>query len=324
MKLNKRKYTILVSGASGIVGYGILRSLKGMDCLLIGTTIYERSPADCFSDFVEHSPLTHTPQYIPWLIDTINKYSVDMIIPGIEADMSVWNINRRVLEETGTKVLLNRSELISLCLDKWEFYQVLHKKGFKYCIETSISQDFHYFEQPFIIKPKCGYGSKGVVLISEEDEFANYKSRIGESLLMQEYVGSSEEEYTASAFFDKDSVLKAWIMMKRKLSQTGYTEASEIVFIDEVVDIMIELASILKPIGPTNFQFRKHKGQWKLLEINPRISSSTSIKSAFNYNECEMSIRYFLENKEVNQPEIRRGKAIRYIEDYIEYDSNNI
>ena len=32
-----RKYTILVSGASGIVGYGILRSLRARnDCFLIG------------------------------------------------------------------------------------------------------------------------------------------------------------------------------------------------------------------------------------------------------------------------------------------------
>lgn len=324
MKLSKKKYTILVSGASGIVGYGILRSLREMDCLLIGTTIYEKSPADCFADFVEHPPLTHTPQYITWLIETIKKYSIDMIIPGIEADMSVWNVNRKALEETGTKVLLNRSELISLCLDKWEFYKVLQKKGFKYCIDTSISQDFYHFSQPFIIKPKCSYGSKGVVLIERESEFAKYKSEIGKSLIMQEYVGSPEKEYTASAFFDKNSVLRAWIIMKRTLSQAGYTQASEVVFIDEIVDIIVELASILKPIGPTNFQFRRHKGQWKLLEINPRISSSTSIKRAFNYNESVMSIKYFLENEEVDQPELKRGKAIRYIEDYIEYDSDNI
>ena len=49
--------TILVSGASGIVGYGILRSLTGLGYRIIGTTIYKSSPADCFADIVEKPPL---------------------------------------------------------------------------------------------------------------------------------------------------------------------------------------------------------------------------------------------------------------------------
>lgn len=321
---NKMCYTILVSGASGIVGYGILKSLKGTNCKLIGTTIYKESPAECFADIVEYSPMSSMPEYIPWLISVIKKYKVDMIIPAIEVDMSIWNTHRELLEKTGTKVLLNNFELIDLCLDKWAFYRKLREYHFMYCIDTSISQDFKYFTRPFIIKPRCSYGSKGVVLIHTENQFEQYKSEIGKSLIMQEYVGNMEEEYTASAFFDMESKLKAYIIMKRKLSKMGYTEFSEVVFIDELVGIMVELADIFKPIGPTNFQFRRHKGKWKLLEINPRISSSTSIKTAFNYNESIMSIKYFLENKEVSQPKIRIGKAIRYIEDYVIYDSNII
>ena len=92
----------------------------------------------------------------------------------------------------------------------------------------------------------------------------------------------------------------------------------------EIKDIIEELAKIFKPIGPTNFQFRNHKGKWKLLEINPRISSSTSLKTAFGHNECKMAVEYFLEGKEVEQPKIKKGSAIRYTEDYIFYDCDNI
>ena len=112
--------------------------------------------------------------------------------------------------------------------------------------------------------------------------------------------------------------------MKRKLSKQGYTELAQVVCEPELKDIINKLAKIFKPIGATNFQFRKHFGKWKLLEINPRISSSTSLKTAFGYNECKMSIDYFLNNKDINQPVIKQGSAIRYTEDYIIYDSNNI
>ena len=118
-----KKYTILVSGASGIVGYGILKSLRERgDCFLIGTTIYPVSPANCFSDIVKIVPKTDDPGYIDFLISLIREYSVDMIIPAIEADMKAWNINREVLEKTGTFVMLNTPSLVNCCLDKWLFY----------------------------------------------------------------------------------------------------------------------------------------------------------------------------------------------------------
>ena len=48
MLLRKNKEnTILVTGASGIVGYGILKSLKNENCKLIGTTIYDTGATYC-------------------------------------------------------------------------------------------------------------------------------------------------------------------------------------------------------------------------------------------------------------------------------------
>lgn len=321
---NSREYTILVSGASGIVGYGILKSLKKSGCKLIGTTIYEESPANCFADFVEIVPLTWENTYLASLTDIIDRYQINMIIPGIESDMSVWNKNRRRIEKTGVKVLLNNYDLIETCLDKWIFYQKLKSAGFKNCITTSIIPDANQFELPFIIKPRCGYGSKGVIKIETIDSFEKYKDDIGKILIMQEYVGSDDEEYTISAFFDRNSNMRSHISMRRKLSKNGFTEIAEVVYQEDLLEVIAELSRIFKPVGPTNFQFRRHNGTWKLLEINPRISSSTSIRAAFGYNEAEMCIDYFLEGKEINQPVIRFGKAIRYVEDYILYDSNNI
>lgn len=319
-----KKYTILVSGDSGIVGYGVLKSLQNSGFTLIGTTIYDESPANCFADIIEKAPMTCESEYLQWLIALIDKYNIDMLIPAIEADMYKWNDFKEKIDKTGAKIVLNNSDLINICEDKWCFYEKLKKEKFKYCIETSIIANTSQFKLPFILKPRKGYGSKGVVKIEKRENFENYKSIIGKTLLMQEYVGSDDEEYTVSAFFDKESNIKAQIIMKRKLSKEGYTQIAEVVFLEDILEIIDDLSSIFKPIGPTNFQFRRHNGSWKLLEINPRISSSTSIKTAFGYNEARMCIDYFLNGKEIKQPKIRTGKAIRYIEDYILYDSNII
>ena len=79
-----------------------------------------------------------------------------------------------------------------------------------------------------------------------------------------------------------------------------------------------------QPEGPTNFQFRRHEGELYLLEINPRMSSSTTIRTAFGYNEARMCLEYYLENKRAIVGPIRRGRALRFIEDYIIYDRCDI
>lgn len=322
---NDKKFTILVSGASGIVGYGILRSLRERgDCFLVGTTIYSESPANCFSDIVEIVPRTDEPGYIEYLISLIKRYSVDMIIPAIEADMSVWNQHREKLETTGTFVLMNNSKLVELCLDKWKFYEVLEKNNYSGRIDSTLDHDYNRFSAPFILKPRCGFGARGLVKIESEEQFQSFVAEIGSYLMMQELVGSEDEEYTVSAFFDSESEIKAIMGLKRKLAKAGYTEMASVIDTDPFKEDIIHLARILKPVGPTNFQFRKHYGKLKLLEINPRISSSTSIRCKFGYNESKMAVDFFLCGKEINQPIIRKGNAIRYTEDYVFYDSDNI
>ncbi|HLX52606.1 MAG TPA: ATP-grasp domain-containing protein, partial [Aquella sp.] len=122
-----------------------------------------------------------------------------------------------------------------------------------------------------------------------------------------------------SAFCDGNGGFYNYMTLKRKLSKDGFTDRAEVVDVTFIYEALVLLCEIFKPKGPTNFQFRSHEGNLKLLEINPRISSSTSIRTAFGYNESFMSVQYFLDNIIPDQPMIRKGKAIRYIEDQIVY-----
>lgn len=299
---------ILVSGASGIVGYGILKSLKGHN--LIGTTIYDFSIAPAFCKAEKILP-TDNINYIDNLCEIIQKHKIDMIIPSIECDMYKWN-NLRMTLSAMTIPLLNNPELINLCYDKWYFYQKLILENPKYAIQTTLSVPDN-FDYPFIMKPRHGYGSKGIIRVNNlNEEIINSNS----DMIIQPIIGSDDEEYTVSGFFDNDSNLIDYFPLKRKLvnGSTGEAEVADRNF----GEVLTDLAKTFRPIGPTNFQFRFDGDQPKLLEINPRISSATSIRTLFGYNESQMSVDYFLNGqlpKVTNKPYWRR--AIRYIEDYI-------
>ena len=312
---------ILVSGASGILGYGILRSLRRSveEYKLIGTTIYDFSIAPAFCDIFEKALPTNHPDYTDWLCEIIRKYSVDMLMPGIECDMFRWNIERKKIISTGAFPLLNNSKLIELCFDKWAFYEKLIIDNAEYAIPTALNGYFNTFSLPFLLKPRRGSNSKGIIKINNENDFEMHKHKIGTELMMQPIIGSAGEEYTVSAFFDKASQLIDYISLKRKLSNDGFTQEAQVVDFD-YNDIIYDLAEVFKPIGPTNFQFRVDGETIKLLEINPRISAATSIRALLGYNESVMSINYFLNKQipeKIDKLKILNKRAIRYIEDYI-------
>lgn len=317
--------TILVSGASGIVGYGTLRSLQrsGLELWLVGTSMYDDSVAPAFCDVFELAPPTRDPGYLAWLLATIRKHRVDMVMPSIEIDMYAWVEHVPAIEATGTRILQNDIALIHMCKDKWGFFENLTAAEIGCAIDSTLDQDFNTlcerFGLPFLLKPRRGFGSKGIVRVDSEAGFNLHREQIGPVLMAQPIVGSDDEEFTTAAFCDGQGGLYASMTLRRKLSRDGFTDRAEVVPTDPFMPAMLQLCRHFRPHGPTNFQFRASPQGPKLLEINPRISSSTSIRSAFGYNESAMAVEYFLDGKIPVQPMIRRGKAVRYTDDHIFY-----
>jgi len=322
--------TILVSGASGIIGYGVLKSLRQNEGAykLIGTSIYDDSVAPAFCDIFEQAPYTTDAGYIDWLCSVVKKHNVDMIIPGINDDMIVWNEHREEItaKTGGVAILLNSPNLIDLCADKWDFYDKLRSMDSPYLIESRLSGTFIELKEayglPFLLKPRRGFASRGIVIVESEGVFNEHKSDLGPVVIAQPIVGDKDTEYTVSAFFDQDSNLCCYMGLRRKLAKEGFTEKAEVALPTGAEAAITDFAAKIKPVGPTNFQFRLHNDELKLLEINPRISSATSIRAAFGYNESVMAVDFFLGGIVPAQPIVRRGYAVRYIEDHIFYDSD--
>ena len=307
-----------------------MRSLRksGKGVLLIGTSIYDDSVAPAFCDVFEQAVATDDAGYLEWLVSVIRRHRIDMLIPGIEADMYKWVEHIPEIEDAGARPLLNATHLVHLCKDKWAFFLRLKEDGMRCAIDSSLDQDFGALQQkfglPFLLKPRRGFGSKGIVRVDGREAFMKHQQDIGLRLMAQPIVGNDEEEYTTAAFCDGRGGYLASMTLRRKLSRDGFTEKAEVADIKDFRETIVELCQRFHPVGPTNFQFRMCADGPKLLEINPRISSSTSIRTAFGYNESAMAVEYFLEQRMPSQPLIRRGRAMRYTDEHIFYEDNII
>lgn len=319
-----KRYNILVTGVGAIIGYGIIKCLRKSkyDCHITGMDIYEDAVGQAWADeFIQAVPASDY-SYSKFLRTIIERKNIDLVFFGTEQEIAKVLNSEEDLGEFYGRLVLNRKETILLSGDKWEMYKFLGDHKFP-LIPTSIEKDYQTviltLGSPFLIKPRHSYAGKGIVKVASEEEFEFYKKHIeSDNYMVQKMIGDDEHEYTAAAFGFGDGTGNRPIILRRKLSQEGATTKAWVVEDDELEEQIICLMRLLKPIGPTNFQFRKENGVYFLLEINARISSSTSMRRFFGFNEAQMCIQWYVEHKRIEERAFRKGRAVRYIEDWVE------
>lgn len=317
-----RKYNVLITGVGAIIGYGLINSLRQSkyDVRIVGMDIYDDAYGQYICDeFIQAIPAADE-NYPAFLRKIIADKKIDLVMFGTEQEIHRLIHEKEAMGDDYRKLVINNDRIVELSNDKWYTYEFLTENGFE-AIPSYIEGEYEELKEklgsPFLLKPRRSYASKGIEKIYNKEEFEFFRKRVAEQFMVQKIVGDVEHEYTAATFGFGDGECIKPIILKRKLSQEGATAKAWTMECPEMEIAIYEMVKILKPIGPTNFQFRFDDGQYYLLETNPRISSSTSIRMAFGYNEAEMCIEYFVEKQKPKDPVIREGTAVRYIADCV-------
>ncbi len=145
---------------------------------------------------------------------------------------------------------------------------------------------------PLIIKPRMGYGSRGIAMCKSRDELASKFSSVTREFgpsLIQEYIpnGDALGVYT---LFNFDSEPRAVCVQRRIRSYPasgGPSTYRETVKRPELVEIAFRLLKAIKWTGVAMVEFRvdPRDNTPKLMEINPRFwgSLQLSILSGVDY-----------------------------------------
>lgn len=317
------KVNALVTGVGTIIGYGIINSLRQSkyDVHIVGMDMNPDAVGKHWCDeFVVARPAV-AKDYILFLKNTIDNYNIDIVLLGIEQDMNRISSSRKELGDYLNKIVINNENVIDFTNDKWKTFEFLSEHGLP-AIDSVLERDYNklkeYFGGDFLVKPRRSYSSRGIKIIKDEPTFNYYKYLNGDEMMAQRICGDNDHEYTAAAFCYGNGKCSKPIILKRKLSFEGSTLTAEVVDNKSIEGSIYKLTELLKPCGPTNFQYRLEGDTAYLLEINPRISSSTSLRTAFGYNEAEMAIDFLVSKKPEVFPQIQKGKAVRYIADFVE------
>lgn len=317
---------VMVTGVGG-GGHGeqILKALR------MASTPYEivgcdMSPFSKGLGEVDH-PYTIPPasdlSYIESVLMLCKKHKVKALFHGSEPELMMFSRHRDAIEAEGIFLPINPASVIETCMDKAKTISFLRENHFPYP-ETLI---FHKVRDldgwdtfPAIIKPSVGGGGSAHTFIvqnrKELDILAEYLLGLGvcAELIVQEYKGTPESEFTIGVLFDMNGMFLNSIAIQRNLSSslscrmrvpnlTGKTEFGKNLSVStgisqgaigkfpEVTKICEEIALKLGARGAINLQCRLHAGRVFVFEINPRFSGTTSLRAMVGYNEPDILIR---------------------------------
>ncbi len=316
--------SVLVTGIGG-GGHGeqILKALRlaGTPYRITGTDTDPLSAnRPLVDDFAVVPPAGH-PEYLETILELARAHEALAVFHGSEAEMMVLSRARDRLEAAGFYVPVNPLETMEICQDKVRLARYLSEHGFavpRFREVQNIADiaDFDVF--PAIVKPSIGGGGSANVLIAQSrtelETFCAYLLKLYPRFLVQEYVGTPENEFTVGVLFGRDGVLINSIGIRRIISNalslrtrvpnisgraglgptlvvsSGISQG-EVGRWPEVTAQCERIAAVLRPQAPVNIQCRLVDGVVIPFEINPRFSGTTSLRALAGYNEPDVLFR---------------------------------
>lgn len=289
-------YNILITGTGGCgVGEGLYKSLKPLEKYAVFSCNNSDNSLFVFDD-TEMSfivPSATDSNYCAAILKICRQNDIKVIIPGSEHELTILISNREKFDEAGVIVFANTAEVITTFDNKWETFLKLSSLNIHTPDTTLDINDEAFFKRnnfPLIVKPIYGNASKNVFVIDSMDElhciiqYLNYK-RI--SFVIQEYIGTANEEYTISVLSDLDGNFLGSIVLKRNLAG-GFSQFVVCEEFEELDEIAQKIAKDVNSKGPLNIQCRMMHGELYVFEINPRFSGTTPFRTLLGFNEADI------------------------------------
>lgn len=338
------KISVLITGvAGGVIGRQVMKALElsQNDYKITTCDINPNSLGLYLANNSYLVPKVTDKKYLDAIFKICQKEKIQVVIPGSEPELEKLCLLQKKFKDKGILLLTNTPEVIEICQNKWLTNKFLKDNDFKFpkSYLPKNKNDTNGLPFPVIIKPVSGgSGSKGVFIAQDSSElsfFIEYLSKQGSKAIIQEYIGSPDEEYTVGVLHSLEGKHLGTFVLKRIVKLGLSTKSSvkkydgdEIYTISsgvsqgivddfpEIREIAEKLAYSLNSKGPLNIQCRKTKNGVYIFEINPRFSGTTSIRALCNYNEPDILIRKHLLKEKINKINIKKGIVLRDLENY--------
>lgn len=315
-------YNIAVTGVGGGVGQSVLKSLENsgynviaLDGEVLAAGLYASSKSYLI-------PYASSPDYINALLEICKNEKIDLLFPGLDAELMPLSMNRDAFKAIGTTVMVSRPEVIEISDNKQETYDKLIAAGavvpFTFPMENFVPKEEDF---PLIIKQKVGGArSKNIFLTRTQKDWEMAKEKISgqfSDYIVMEYIEG--DEYTCGSI-NLDDTCKGVIVMRRIL-RDGDTHKCFSVHDSVIENAVRKVVEAIKPFGACNVQLRMKNNIPYIFEINARCSGTTGARTLCGFNEPKMIADYLLKNIEPSYT-VKELTILRYWKELVVENSD--
>lgn len=301
----------------------VIKNLRKLGLKVIGCDIY---PAEWIADssnvsvFYQVPLATQEEKYIEEILTICREEAADGLIVLTDAEVDVWNRNRKKLKEAGVVLCLSPEETITVCRDKMKLYEFLSERGIGNPIPTARLDRMtpESIPYPAVVKPYNGRSSQGLCYLHSQEQMERFLA------------GCEAFNYVVQPFY-KGNVITvdvvrqadpegAAAVCRRELLRTPNGAGTSVVVFSSPVleELCKETARALGITGCVNFEFIEGKdGTYSMLECNPRFSGGVEFSCMAGYDFVSNHVRCFTGEEIDAQEAVTEMYIARKYEEYV-------
>lgn len=245
------------------------------------------------ADISSVSPIIHSSDYIPFLLEYCVDNRIGALIPLFDIDIPVIAENRKAFEEIGCFPLVPTYQTAITCNDKFAAYRFLKEHGIG-TVETflGVGECMAALKEgraayPVIAKPRWGMGSIGIMEANDEAELracaSMIRRRIDGSYLCYESSWTHDDpvifqaklqgtEYGLDVVNDLRGHLSAYAVKRKLAMRAGETDCAQVIPDDgRFGRLAAVIAEHAGHAGNMDVDVFDVDGELRVLEMNARF-----------------------------------------------------
>lgn len=240
-------------------------------------------------------PLVKDPSYLEQLTAYIREHGIRAIFPVIAPEHKFFAQHAEYFRSAGVEILSCSPGVYQLCNDKYESMIHLSSMGVD-APDTALCRDDNEVEQfltrntfPVFVKPRSGASSADIFKIKNRDQLFGILRAFPRDYFVVQAFLDDPRDFTAGVYVSRDQSFQSTLLIEREL-KFGLSYRGTIFEDEGISDYCLKVAQAISSCYSVNVQFKIVGGRPYAYEINPRLSSTTSVRAHFGFNEPDMML----------------------------------
>jgi carbamoyl-phosphate synthase large subunit len=263
-------------------------------------------------------PKANDPSFYERVLRFCIEKEINVVFPLVTKELLQFSENLDAFQRHNINVIVSEKSSLSIAVNKCRLYEHLNRKDIelpKFKVATTYNEFLDainfigYPGKPFCIKPGFSNGSRGIRIVdSSIDKFdllfnhkpnsiyidydklnSILKQQAFPELLVSEVLPG--EEITIDAIIDNGRI-ELILPRKRLKMVNGISVQGEFFYDDSIMKYSQQILDNLQLTGPIGIQLKQNKdGDYRILEINPRIQGTSVAALGLNINLAEIAVR---------------------------------